>query len=267
MSVDYDIAFYGRKPIKIKGHTCFSALSSLKGHIKWDKSIRPDLVIDKDPKNEKRTRVRKVIYYLDIDKMVTKPESSIFIMYMLKHPVWSKYILNKSIQSIMKYGVHVTAEIRSEHLLMILTGFRYLNEFPLIVKAFFTYRRGYPDINKDLAFCLSHMFYVKDREINVTDGLGKNHTMFTDYYLTDKDIVRFSSEFPYEDKENLLYNDKLLVFGISAYLHKMGKGLTLHDFKKNMVALYKKQRIDFHQELYRLSSEVDKANDKKESRQ
>jgi len=185
---------------------------------------------------------------------------------MLKHPVWSKYILNKSLQSIKKYGVHVTAEMRSEHLLMILTAFRYLNEFPLIVKAFFTYRRGYKDINKDLAFCLSHMFYVEKRSINVTDGVGSNHVMFTDYCLTVGDIIRYSSEFPYKDIEEIpTYNDKLNVFGVSSYLRGTDKGLELHHFKNNMVSMYKKQRIDFHRELYKLSSEVDEANDKKES--
>jgi len=44
MSVDYDIAFYGRKPIKIRGATCFSDLSSLGSHIKWQKLERSDLV-------------------------------------------------------------------------------------------------------------------------------------------------------------------------------------------------------------------------------
>ena len=267
MNVDYDIAFYGRKPIKLKNQMCFTALSNIRGRIKWDKLIRPDLVIDKDPTNEERTRVRKVVYYININRTVTKPESSIFIMYMLKHPVWSKYILNKSIQSIMKYGIHITAEIRSEHLLMILTAFRYLNEFPLIVKAFFTYRREYKDINKDLAFCLSHLFYIKDRAINITNGTGMNHAMFTDYGITVEDIVRYCSKFPYEKEgEYIPYNNMLNVFGISKYIMSKKKGVPLVDFRNNMVKLYKKHKIDFHQELYRLSSEVDKANEQKESR-
>jgi len=167
----YDVHFSNGAAIHFEDTACFSELASLSSSIDWHfdengEGDEPSLHNDK---------VTKIVYHIDYHDMLSDEEVDRYLSYLFNHKQWSPMIRNKSVKGIRKNGLNITANLHGEEILAVLTAFRYLEEFPRMVKTFF-YLSTDKGKKEGLSFALSHLFVAwKDKPVTYYHNLGGHH--------------------------------------------------------------------------------------------
>jgi len=251
---DYNIVFTGGKEMKLKGCGCFSDLNALKAAISFRRQLcNKDITASSDPKVIDRDIVKKVTYHMNFRMNLSDKDVNTYLEYLYYHRGWGKYVLNSNVTSIRKYGVSITADIHGEQLLAVLTAFRYIDEYPRIVKSFCTFIGEKYKLHPDVAFMAAHL--IKVGSGTYSDPYCLDSHALLEGHLTYDDLVGYINDFPFDPISKMKYNDTHKTQGVNEWFNQYNEEESLHTLKESFQN-YSKDKVEEFLKRLQQSREV-----------
>lgn len=236
---NYDIVFNKGAPLVLKNTGCFSELSQLRScyEYRYTGKESDKLLLSNNPKDKGRALVKKIVYHITYRNMkpsqfgnatpLTDEDVNTYLSYLLNHKVWGKYILNKSVRGVRRYGAIVSVNMHGEMLLPILSTFRYIDEYPALVKTFnfLVNKRG---VSPDVAFMVAHAYRF---------GKGKwwwsacNGHSFLNGITTFGEMQAYVQHFNFPPISDAKYNDTHMAIGGDNWCRQFAGGTPIKKMK------------------------------------